>query len=98
MISFQLEATPICGLGQSASVMPTARNMPRAAALLQSVGNVLAAGLHVDHGVMLVIGPDSIAGHHTQRASRQPSAATASPRHPLGARRRRCRVAAEVRE
>ena len=27
-----LDATPICGLGQSASVMPTARNMPRAAA------------------------------------------------------------------
>ena len=30
--SFQLDATPICALPQSASVMPTARNMARAGA------------------------------------------------------------------
>jgi hypothetical protein len=30
--SFQLEATPICGLSQSSSVIPTARNMARAGA------------------------------------------------------------------
>jgi hypothetical protein len=30
--SFQLEATPTCGLSQSASVMPTARSMARAPA------------------------------------------------------------------
>ncbi len=32
MTSFQLEATPIWGLSQSASVMPTARSMARAGA------------------------------------------------------------------
>ena len=32
MISFQELATPICGLRQSSSPMPTARSMPRAAA------------------------------------------------------------------
>src|SRR3954469_23852093 len=32
VISFQDEATPICGLRQSSSPMPTARSMPRAAA------------------------------------------------------------------
>ena len=32
MISFQLDATPICGLTQSSSPMPTARSIPRAAA------------------------------------------------------------------
>ncbi|GAA0923494.1 hypothetical protein GCM10009554_01670 [Kribbella koreensis] len=31
MISFQLEATPICGLTQSSSPIPTARNIPREA-------------------------------------------------------------------
>ena len=29
MISFQLDATPTCGLSQSSSPMPTARSMPR---------------------------------------------------------------------
>jgi hypothetical protein len=29
VISFQLDATPICGLSQSSSPMPTARSMPR---------------------------------------------------------------------
>src|SRR3954454_2193736 len=33
VISFQLDATPICGLAKSSSPMPTARSMPRAAAL-----------------------------------------------------------------
>ena len=32
VISFQDEATPICGLPQSSSPMPTARSMPREAA------------------------------------------------------------------
>src|SRR3954468_13724172 len=32
VISFQLLATPICGLAKSSSPMPTARSMPRAAA------------------------------------------------------------------
>ena len=32
VISFQLDAIPICGFGKSSSVMPTARSMPRAAA------------------------------------------------------------------
>src|SRR3954464_8377491 len=32
VISFQLDATPICGLAKSSSPMPTARSMPRAAA------------------------------------------------------------------
>ena len=32
MISFQDDATPICGLSQSSSPMPTARSMPRAPA------------------------------------------------------------------
>ena len=32
VISFQDEATPICGLRQSSSPMPTARSMPRAPA------------------------------------------------------------------
>ncbi len=32
VISFQLDATPICGFAQSSSPMPTARSMPRAAA------------------------------------------------------------------
>jgi hypothetical protein len=32
VISFQELATPICGLRKSASVIPTARSMPRAAA------------------------------------------------------------------
>src|SRR3954471_10577008 len=32
VISFHDDATPICGLRQSSSPMPTARNMPRAAA------------------------------------------------------------------
>src|SRR5690242_11377032 len=31
VISFHDEPTPICGLAQSSSPMPTARNMPRAA-------------------------------------------------------------------
>ena len=31
VISFQDEATPICGLAKSSSPMPTARSMPRAA-------------------------------------------------------------------
>ena len=44
MISFQLDATPICGLGQSASVMPTARSMPRAAARSNPSVTSLAAG------------------------------------------------------
>ena len=29
VISFQLDATPICGFAQSSSPIPTARNMPR---------------------------------------------------------------------
>ena len=33
VISFHDEAMPICGLGKSSSLMPTARSMPRAAAL-----------------------------------------------------------------
>jgi len=32
VISFQDDATPICGLRQSSSPMPTARSIPRAAA------------------------------------------------------------------
>jgi hypothetical protein len=32
VISFQEDATPICGFTQSSSPMPTARSMPRAAA------------------------------------------------------------------
>lgn len=32
VISFQDEATPICGFSQSSSPMPTARSIPRAAA------------------------------------------------------------------
>ncbi len=32
MTSFQEEATPICGLSQSSSVIPTARSMARAGA------------------------------------------------------------------
>ena len=32
VISFQLDATPICGFSQSSSPMPTARSIPRAAA------------------------------------------------------------------
>src|SRR3954471_15561831 len=31
VISFQLDATPICGLAKSSSPMPTARSIPRAA-------------------------------------------------------------------
>ena len=31
VISFQLDATPICGFSQSSSPMPTARSIPRAA-------------------------------------------------------------------
>jgi hypothetical protein len=33
VISFHEDAMPICGLTQSASPMPTARNIPRAGAL-----------------------------------------------------------------
>ena len=39
--SFQLDATPICGLSQSASVMPTARSMARAGA--RSIPSVTSA-------------------------------------------------------
>ena len=46
VISFQDVATPICGLAKSSSPMPTARSMPRAAAL-DAVGDDPAAGLQV---------------------------------------------------
>ena len=50
VISFQDEAIPICGLTQSASPIPTARSMPRAAALSSpSVTSLL-------RGFMSVIG------------------------------------------
>ena len=42
VISFQLDAIPICGFGKSSSVIPTARSMPRAAVLSRpSVTSVL---------------------------------------------------------
>ncbi len=47
MISFQLDATPICGLAKSSSPMPTARSMPAGRGLLQTVGDVAAARLDV---------------------------------------------------
>jgi hypothetical protein len=39
VISFHEEAIPICGLTQSSSPMPTARNIPRAGASLETVSD-----------------------------------------------------------
>ncbi len=45
MISFQLDAIPIWGFGQSSSDMPTARSIPRAAARSRPSVTVRLRGL-----------------------------------------------------
>jgi len=51
VISFQDDATPICGLRQSSSPMPTARNMPRAPARSMPSVTMLLCGLRCWRGV-----------------------------------------------
>ena len=61
VISFHEEATPICGLTQSPSSMPTARSMPRAAAFSspsvtsRERGLISIPGLTSDSVLMLAV-------------------------------------------
>ena len=62
VISFHDDATPICGLRQSSSPMPTARSMPRAAARSRPSVTMPLCGLRWDFGCPVADWPAAGAG------------------------------------